>query len=452
MRIAPFRLQRHMRAAAILVIALVFTAAAAPMFIRTALGQKMPDDFNVVYSGARAMLARTEIDAATRGMYVYSPFLAFVFQPLALLPERVAAIAWLILIATIILAATIIASRKIAETWQFSSSDGDRTLRSVVSAAALLLSFEKIRSEFILGQTDCLILLGLALILYWLDRRPRLVALAVGVTANFKYLALIFVPYFVIKRNYRAASTSIAWFAFFFVLPALEIGARLISDYMMNAVAVLAKVIGERGPASGALGDHTPVVNSIAWINSVSLTSTIFRVTRSFQISRGIAAVAIALLLMAVIAALVWIGRRNDVDIFRPAATRPDNARAQTNNIEWAALIIVALIFGPQTTARHMIMLMLVYIVGFTLVVVEQRRVTRISLLASMIATAVALSLPFRQTGFHPALIAVKSAGAASWCALLLLFSIVVIGGQQILNRRTVATGNESNVIPPASS
>jgi len=438
MQIAQFRLPHYPRAVAIFVIALVFAAAAAPMFIRTGSGQKTPDDFNVVYSGARAMLARTEIHAATRGMYIYSPFLAFVFQPLALLPERVAAFAWLILIATIILGATIIASRKVTEVWQFSSSDGDRARPFLVSAGVLVLSFEKIRSEFILGQTDCLILLGLALILHWLDWRPRFAAVAVGVTANFKYLALIFVPYFVIKRNYRAAIASIAWFAFFFVLPALEIGARLIGDYTMNAMTVLAKVIGDRGLAR-ALDDHNPVVNSIVWTNSVSLSSTMFRVTRSLQISGAVATIIIALLLMAVVAALVWIGRRYDVDIFRATATRSENVRAQTNNIEWATLIGLALIFGPQTTARHMIMLMLVYIVGLTLVLIEQRRVPQILLLGSMIATAVTLSLPFRQTGVHPTLVALKSAGTASWCAILLIFSIVVIGCHQIVNRRAVA-------------
>lgn len=422
-----------------MVIVLVLTAAAVPTLIRIASGQKTLDDFDVVYTGARAIAAREDINVASGRMYIYSPFLAFVFQPLGLLPERIAAIAWVILIAIIILAATIIASREITETWLFSSSsDQDRAPSSIISAIALLLSFTKIRSEFILGQTDCLILLGLALILYCLDRRPQLAALAVGVTANFKYLALIFVPYFVIKRNYRAASASIAWFAFFFLLPALEVGARLISDYMINAVAVLAKVIGGHSFARGALGDHAPVVNSIAWTNSISISSMIFRLTRSLQISDAIAAIVIALLLIAIVATLARIGRRYDVDIFRPAAIRPQNACAQTNSIEWVTLSVLALIFGPQTTARHMIMLTLVYIMGLALVFIEQRRVPRILLIGSMIATAVALSLPFRQTGAHPALVALKSAGTASWCTLLLLFSIVVIGCQRILSRPTL--------------
>jgi hypothetical protein len=437
MRAASDRSSRFKRVAGSFVIALVFAVAAAPTFIRTWSGQKTPDDFHVVYSGARAMLDRAEIYAATHGMYIYSPFLAFVFQPLALLPERVAAIAWLILIAIIILAATIIASHKIIETWELSPLHGDHSNSCLVSAGALLLIFEKIRSEFILGQTDCLILFGLALILCWLDRHPRLAAIAVGATANFKYLALIFVPYFVIKRNYRSAIASVVWFAFFFVLPALEAGARLIGDYVMNAAAVLAKVIGEHGFLAAAAGGRKPVVNSVVWANSVSLTSSVFRVTRSLHVSDVVAALVIALLLIGIVAALVWVGRRYNVDLFRPATTKLASAHVRkTNSIEWAALIVLALIFGPQTTARHMIMLMLVYVVGLALVFVKQRRGPRILLLASMIATAVALSLPFRQTGVHPALVALKSAGAASWCALLVILCIAWIGSRTIVETK----------------
>ncbi len=432
MRVASYRLPRFTSLAAIFVIALVLITGAAPTLVGVLSGKKSLDDFHVVYSGARAMLDHAEIDAATNRMYIYSPFIAFVFQPLALLPERGSAIAWLILTAIIILAATIIASRKIAATWHLLPPDADRSMPWLVSAGALLLSFEKIRSDFILGQIDCLILLGLALIFCWMDGRPRFAAIAVGATANFKYLALIFVPYFLIKRNYRAAIASIGWFAFFFTLPALEVGSRLIGHYAMNAVAALAKVIGRRNFVQVALGGGAPVVNSVAWTNSVSLSSTVFRVTRSLQIHDAVAAIVIALLFTAIVAGLVWIGRYYDVDLLRYGAAKHKGARAQTNSIEWAALIVLALSFGPQTTARHMIMLMLVCVVGITLVLVEQRRSPRILLIASMIATARALSLPFRQTGIHPALIALKSAGIASWCAVLLIFSIAVIGCRKI--------------------
>ena len=79
-----------------------------------------------------------------------------------------------------------------------------------------------------------------------------------------------------------------------------------------------------------------------------------------------------------------------------------------------------------------MILLMLVYTVGTGIVLAQKRTSLRILLIVSMLATAVALSLPFRETGFHPGLITLKSIGVASWCALLLIFLIAWIGSRTI--------------------
>jgi hypothetical protein len=56
-------------------------------------------------------------------------------------------------------------------------------------------------------------------------------------------------------------------------------------------------------------------------------------------------------------------------------------------------------------------------------------------LIGSMVATAVALSLPFRETGFHPSLMVLKLIGTASWSALALIFCIVWIGSRTISER-----------------
>src|SRR5437588_3969409 len=226
------------------VIAAVLIGAAAPTFLRTWSGRRYPDDFAVVYSAARAMSNQADIYAGTHGMYIYSPFLAFIFQPLAALPEGVAANVWLILSAIIILAASMIAARKVTESWRLSEKENDSSIPWLISAAALLLSVGKVRSDLYLGQTDCLILVGLAGVLWWIDRRPLLAGVAVGATANIKYLALIFVPYFLIKRNYRAAIASLVSFLIFFALPAVEVGLHSMKIYAINAIAVLTKVIG----------------------------------------------------------------------------------------------------------------------------------------------------------------------------------------------------------------
>ena len=410
----------------------VFVASGLPTLLRTLSGRKIPDDFLVVYSAAHAMSNQVDIYAGTAGMYIYSPFLAFIFQPLAALPERTAAIVWLTLSALIIFAASFLAARKVAETWQLAPREIDPAIPWSISATALLLSFEKIRSDFTLGQTDCLVIVGLVAVLWWMDRRPALAGIAAGATANIKYLALIFVPYFLIKRNYRAALASTVSFLLFFTLPALEVGLRSIKTYAIDAIAVLNRVAGvpEFISLTAAGRGDKPVVNSVTWDHSVSLTSSILRVTRSHGVSDLIGASLIVALFAAIVMAIVLIGRRNGVNLFQPATAKTVSSRLGAETIEWAALIVLALVFGPQTTARHMIMLIPVYTVAMTIVLAQKRRRPQIVLIVSMVATAVALSLPFRETGFHPSLMVLKLIGAASWCALVLILSIVSIGSR----------------------
>ena len=392
------------------------------------------------------MLNQVDIYAGTAGMYIYSPFLAFIFQPLAVLTERPAAIVWLVLSASIIFAASLLAARKVTESWRVRQKETDPSIPWLISAMALLLSVSKIRSDFVLGQYDCLILAGLVGILWWMDRRPALAGIVAGATANVKYLALIFVPYFLIKRNYRAAIASTVSFLFFFTLPALEVGLTSIKTYAINAIAVLNKVAGipELISLTAESRSHKPIVNSITWDRSVSLTSSILRVTRAHGVSDFIAASVIVVLFAAIVTAIVLISRRNGVKLFQPATAKTASSHPGAGTIEWAVLIVLALIFGPQTTARHMIFLILVYAVAIAIVFAQKRRGPQIVLIASMVATAIALSLPFRDTGHHPSLIALKSIGTASWCAVILLLSIVWIGSRTIAEATDVGLEDRS--------
>src|SRR5207248_7335253 len=131
-----------------------------------------------------------------------------------------------------------------------------------------------------------------------------------------------------------------------------------------------------------------------AWSNSVSLTSSVLRFTRSHGVSDFIAAILLVLLFAAIVTAVVLIGRREGVDLLKPttATTTLKHGAATATTIDWAALIVLALVFSPQTTSRHMILLMLVYTVGVGIVFGQKRNGLRILLIVSMLATAVALS------------------------------------------------------------
>ena len=79
-----------------------------------------------------------------------------------------------------------------------------------------------------------------------------------------------------------------------------------------------------------------------------------------------------------------------------------------------------------------MILLLLVYTVGMGILLAQKQSSRRIVLIVTMTTTALALSLPFRDTGAHPLLVTLKSIGAASWCAVFLLISIAWIGSDTI--------------------
>jgi hypothetical protein len=77
-----------------------------------------------------------------------------------------------------------------------------------------------------------------------------------------------------------------------------------------------------------------------------------------------------------------------------------------------------------------------------------QKRISlRILLIVLMLATAVALVLPFRETGFHPGLIALKSIGAASWSALLLILVMTWVGSRTISETAATVEPTESGTL-----
>src|SRR5437588_12027494 len=83
------------RAVSIAIITLVLVAAAIPTIVRNATTQKDTQDFAPIYHAARALVTGHNIYSATTGLDIYPPFLAFIVQPLVLLPEHAPAIAWL---------------------------------------------------------------------------------------------------------------------------------------------------------------------------------------------------------------------------------------------------------------------------------------------------------------------------------------------------------------------
>jgi hypothetical protein len=158
-------------------------------------------DFTHLRQAARAMVEGEHIYASGSGYYIYPPLTAFIFQPLALVSEKGAAIIWLVFNVFLTFTATLIASKEAAARWRLRESGEDLSMMWLIAALATVLTADKIRSIFGLGQTDCLMLLGFTLVRRWMDRKPACAGIAAGAAANLKYLTLVFVPYFLIKAK-----------------------------------------------------------------------------------------------------------------------------------------------------------------------------------------------------------------------------------------------------------
>jgi Glycosyltransferase family 87 len=372
-------------------------------------------DFHYFYHAARAMWNGSDIYAAAEGHYIYPPFLAFVLQPLALMPEHMAAIIWIVLSGVFVFAAALIAANEAARCWLRTDAENDPSIPWLIAAIATLLIADKIHASFILGQTDCLMLLGFACVLRCMQRKPLLAGAIVGVTASIKYLSLIFVPYFLIKKNFRAAFGSIVAFGFFMTLPAVQIGFDRAGQYGAVAVRGMGRMMGI------IEAPKTAKILRVGMDRSVSITSSVFRLTRSYGVPDLLAAMLLLCVFIAIIAAIVFMCRRNGVPIFRPQRSDRLAANAVTS-LEGAVLIFLALAFSPQTTARHMVLLLLVNTVAIAVFLVQDAKAPRALLIIAVALQVAGLSVSSR------AIAPWRRVGGASWCALGLVLAIVWAG------------------------
>lgn len=400
-------------------------------------------DFGHFYGAAHGMLRGENIYTAGHERYIYPPLFAFLIQPLAMLPLATAANIWVLINIVLIFAAALVAGKEIAARWVALPTANDFSIPWGIAAAASVLASDKIHIIFPQGQTDFVILLGFACILRWMERKPLLAGLMIGLTANIKYFSLIFVPYFLLKRNYRAALSSLAACAFFLVLPAVEIGLRRNAEYLAIAGGGLVRMTG------ATLHIQHLFIPKITWSRSVSVTSAFFRLTRSHGLSDFVAVGLVLLVFAVMVTALFTIARRHGVSLFAPGRD-PSSPRSRAiESLEWAILIAIVMVFSPQATERHILLAFLLYGLGAGLLFVEKAKAPRVLLIAALLGMAGATSPP-RGIGLDRFLDAWRAIGGAGWCAILLIVAIVwvgcrAIGAPSTLGRYPRTTGHRAD-------
>ena len=158
---------------------------------------------------------------------------------------------------------------------------------------------------------------------------------------------------------------------------------------MRVALGGLVKMFGARSTSLSA------DIFDVAWNRSVSITSTFFRWSRTQGWPDLVAILAALLLFAFVIVAVVRICRGYGVKFFqRPGAPA-------IISLEWASLIVLALAFSPQTTARHMVFMSLVYVVAIAVLLAQDETRSRAILIGAIALMVGSLTLPFGASASH---------------------------------------------------
>ncbi|MET0235000.1 MAG: glycosyltransferase 87 family protein [Kibdelosporangium sp.] len=150
----------------------------------------------------------TPLIGDTKGVFefVYSPFAALAFTPLAALSG-----VWFTVVGTLVNFAVLVGVVWLTLSWLGYRRDSQLVLFSVAIAGSLLWC-EPIRQSVIFGQVN-LVLLALVLADLALPDRVRWKGALIGIAMGIKLIPAFFVLYLLVTRRFRAAAVACASFA-----------------------------------------------------------------------------------------------------------------------------------------------------------------------------------------------------------------------------------------------
>jgi hypothetical protein len=311
-------------------------------------------DFEHFYHGARAMRDGTDLYASGVRGYIYPPLLAFLFLPLTAFSVQTAA--WIMLVVNLglgLMCAWVMAG----ETLRRFDIEATTTRVAVVAALATLFAATKLRSEFQMWQTNILLMAALVLALRFLDSRPRLAGLLLGLAFDIKYLPIVFLPYLLLRRRFVAAGWFCIGIVAFALMPVLVTGWSTNLHYWAQALSGIAHLFG-----ISTLGIPPANIDPIGIGHSISITSGVSRLLSDAPRLVGPAVVAG---IMAATAFMLWrIYRRVAMPLLVwPSATEQGAQPWRLLVVlEWSALIALDLAFSPQTNPRHASLLLMTFV------------------------------------------------------------------------------------------
>ncbi len=387
-------------------------------------------DWVIFHRAASSIATGTDLyDAGGPTGYIYPPLFAVAIQPLASLSVAASGALWVVINTVLVaLAVHLLAARlsglttAIPRLWAY----------GIIAAVTVAAVGEQIASVLRNGQTDALILLAIVLALclvrFGSAWSGALIALAVAI----KYHAILFLALFLVRRQGMAAVALVGGTAVLFALPVLSLGWELNARYLGAALGGLSRMVG-----LGAPGDGVANIHAMQWPRSVSITSAVARAVGSIHLAIPVLA-GVALAIGGVVALLY---RRGGINPFwRPGAVVGRDALSLILMVEAAFIVTAILIFGPQTTNRHMILAAIPIAVCVAMLLILGRGVLAIAGGAAIALFVAANALP--PSDWVVARTAWRSVGGASW-ALLIVQLVATAACVEVLRARRRATAGD---------
>ncbi len=307
-------------------------------------------DFWVAYEAASAVASGADLYQSVY-RYIYPPLFACLLSPLAHLTYESAFLIWLGINLTLLAVILVAGIRALSSAFQFTP-----LFRQAlgICSLAIILSYDPIRQNLLQGECDAVTLAGIALGLLWIDRRPSLAGVVLGMTVLIKYQSIFFLPFLLLRGRWRAAIAMIAGFIAASLLPAIVVGWKRNLEYLDFALRGLMHL--------GSSSSHAAHVPDITWHRNISITNGLMRSFRDHGLSGNEALIMVMTIVFLTFLLLWWMFQHFNIPLLWRSQRTLGSPQKESSifQLECAALLIGLLAFSPQSTGRHQFILLTV--------------------------------------------------------------------------------------------
>ena len=368
--------------------------------------------FRTFYEAAGAVRSNRSPYTRSPGRYsyVYPPLFACLLTPMVRLPIGQAARVMMAIDAASILGALVLIVS--AASVRFFGRVRVELVAPVVASTALFL-IVPIHNELKGLETNAIVMLCFAAGLFFADGMPLLAGLALAFAVDIKYLPLVLIPYFVVRRRWALLICTLGSTLVLALLPALVVGWSANLRYLSTAVGGLTHLAG--GEASASFGAQVP---QLTHGSSVSITSGLARLAADHRWPRGLVAASAAVIVIAVLVVAWGAYRKQGFGLLGwPNASSQRVAPYRVLVLlEWTWIIGILLALGPNTQDRLLILVAFPTTLFFTVVWSEMGR-SSVRLIAGGLTLFCAVTLPVSWMGFTLSH-AWKDVGIPGWLVL----------------------------------